>query len=188
MYQAETPLIERCEDLSHGCDSQTGSWHGPIPLAAGKHGLQPGKIANGPDCVYGDARKAEITNTTSSVNEAAMPYRDEHLVMDFNRQIVALDNERMTLTRKEYELLALLVLRAGETVPRDTLLMQVWGYGAAIQTRTLDVHVGRLRKKLGGYADRYIDTVFGLGYSFQPFHASPCPQREPIGEAVALGA
>jgi DNA-binding response OmpR family regulator len=109
-----------------------------------------------------------------------MPYRDEHLAMDFDRQIVALDNKRMTLTRKEYELLALLVRRAGETVSRDTLLMQVWGYGTAIQTRTLDVHVGRLRKKLGGYADRYIDTVFGLGYTFQPFRTSPFPQRQPI--------
>lgn len=180
--------MERCEGLSHGRDSQTESWHGPSPLAAGKHGPQLGKTANGPDCVYGDAPKAEITHTTSSENEAVMPYRDEHLAMDFDQQIVALDNEPMTLTRKEYELLALLVRRAGETVSRDTLLMQVWGYGAAIQTRTLDVHVGRLRKKLGGYADQYIDTVFGLGYSFQPFHPSPFPQCQPISEAVAVGA
>jgi DNA-binding response OmpR family regulator len=144
------------------------------------HEPQLGKTANGPDCVYGDAAKVETTNTGSPGNEAAMPYRDEHLAMDFDRQIVALDNKRMTLTRKEYELLALLVRRAGETVSRDTLLMQVWGYGTAIQTRTLDVHVGRLRKKLGGYADRYIDTVFGLGYTFQPFRTSPFPQRQPI--------
>ena len=117
-----------------------------------------------------------------------MPYCDEHLILDFNHQIVVLDDQRLTLTRKEYELLALLVRNAGEAVPRSTLLMQVWGYGDAIQTRTLDVHVGRVRNKLRGYADRYIQTVSGVGYKFRPFHASPFPPSQPISEAVALGA
>ena len=63
-------------------------------------------------------------------NHHAMPYRDEHLAMDFAQQAVILDSERMTLTRKEYDLLALLVQHAGEIIPRDALLMQVWGYGA----------------------------------------------------------
>ena len=60
---------------------------------------------------------------------------------------------------------------AGEIIPREALLLQVWGYGAEIRTRTLDVHVRRLRKKLGGYADHYIETIFGIGYRFQPYHA-----------------
>ena len=98
-------------------------------------------------------------------------YNDEHLTLDFTKQAVALDAERMILTRKEYDLLALLVQHAGEIIPRNALLMQVWGYGADIRTRTLDVHVRRLRKKLGGYADQYIETIFGIGYRFQPFHA-----------------
>jgi DNA-binding response OmpR family regulator len=99
------------------------------------------------------------------------PYRDEHLALDFGQQYAALDGQRIILTRKEYDLLALLVQHAGEIIPRDALLMQVWGYGADIRTRTLDVHVRRLRKKLGGYADQYIETIFGIGYRFQPFHA-----------------
>jgi DNA-binding response OmpR family regulator len=98
-------------------------------------------------------------------------YGDEHLSVDFQQQIVSLDNQRMTLTRKEYDLLALMVQHAGQIVPRDVLLLQVWGYGAEIRTRTLDVHVRRLRKKLGAYADQYIETIFGIGYRFQPFHA-----------------
>ncbi|HEX3747346.1 MAG TPA: helix-turn-helix domain-containing protein [Bryobacteraceae bacterium] len=77
----------------------------------------------------------------------------------------------MLLTRKEYDLLSLLVRHAGEIIPREALLMQVWGYGGDIRTRTLDVHVRRLRKKLGGYADHYIETIFGIGYRFQPFDA-----------------
>jgi DNA-binding response OmpR family regulator len=99
------------------------------------------------------------------------PYRDEHLVIDYDHQLAALDNERMMLTRKEYDLLSLLVRHAGEIIPREALLMQVWGYGSDIRTRTLDVHVRRLRKKLGAYADSYIETIFGIGYRFQPYHA-----------------
>jgi DNA-binding response OmpR family regulator len=117
-----------------------------------------------------------------------LPYRDEHLTMDFTQQAVMLDSERMTLTRKEYALLALLVQHAGEIIPRHALLMQVWGYSAAIRTRTLDVHVRRLRKKLGGYADQYIETVFGIGYRFQPFHAPRFFLRQVIQPAIAIGA
>jgi len=104
-------------------------------------------------------------------NMQTMPYRDEHLSLDFTGQHATLDTEPMVLTRKEYELLALLVQHAGEIIPREALLMQVWGYGSEIRTRTLDVHIRRLRKKLGGYADQYIETIFGIGYRFQPYHA-----------------
>src|SRR3954463_15485547 len=105
-----------------------------------------------------------------AINQAPL-YRDEHLSIDFDRQLCVLDTERMVLTRKEYDLLALLVQHAGEIIPREALLMQVWGDGADIRTRTLDVHVRRLRKKLGGYADQYIEPIFGIGYRFQPYHA-----------------
>jgi len=116
------------------------------------------------------------------------PYNDEHLSMDFDQQAAALDGRRMLLTRKEYELLALLVQHAGEIIPRDALLMQVWGYGAEIRTRTLDVHIRRLRKKLGAYADEYLETIFGIGYRFQPFHAVRY-FRGPAGKpAMAIGA
>ena len=55
----------------------------------------------------------------------APPYRDEHLSVDFQLQLAELDNQRITLTRKEYDLLALLVQHAGEIVPRDALLLRV---------------------------------------------------------------
>jgi two-component system, OmpR family, response regulator len=113
-------------------------------------------------------------------------YGDEHLSFDFQQQVVTLDTRRMTLTRKEYDLLSLLVQHAGQIVPRDALLQQVWGYSPAIRTRTLDVHVRRLRKKLGSYADRYIETIFGIGYRFQPFHAPRYFQ--PVEQRLAISA
>jgi DNA-binding response OmpR family regulator len=121
-------------------------------------------------------------------NPQVMPYRDEHLAMDFNQQAVILDSERVILTRKEYELLALLVQHAGEIIPRHALLLQVWGYSAEIRTRTLDVHVRRLRKKLGGYAEQYIETIFGVGYRFQPFHAPRFFQPQAAKRVIVIGA
>jgi len=105
----------------------------------------------------------------SAGNRPIATYCDEHLVIDFDHQAVTLDNHKMTLTRKEYDLLALLVRHAGEIIPREALLLRVWEYGSEIRTRTLDVHVRRLRKKLGSHADVYIETIFGVGYRFQPF-------------------
>ena len=107
-----------------------------------------------------------------TVSNTACGYQDSHLEVDFTRKQAVLDSHRLILTRKEYDLLALLVENAGEIIPRQILLQRVWGYSDEIRTRTLDVHVRRLRKKLGSYSEQYIETIFGIGYRFQPFRAS----------------
>lgn len=99
-------------------------------------------------------------------------YRDEHLELNFRRPALTVDGDLVALTRKEGELLGLLVQNAGEIVPREVLLQQVWGYSKDIRTRTLDVHIRRLRKKLANYGDQYIETIFGVGYRFQPYRQS----------------
>ena len=99
-------------------------------------------------------------------------YQDAHQDVDFVRKCALVDSHRLVLTRKEYDLLALLVENAGEIIPRNVLLLRVWGYSSEIRTRTLDVHVRRLRKKLGSYSEQYIETIFGIGYRFQPFRAN----------------
>ena len=111
--------------------------------------------------------------TPSAVSKSEI-YQDPHLEVDFARSIAAIDSRRMVLTRKEYELLSLLVQNAGEIIPREALLWKIWGYSTQIRTRTLDVHIRRLRKKLGSYSDQYIETIFGIGYRFQPYR----PARE----------
>ena len=122
-----------------------------------------------------------------TVGDQVEHYHDAHLHVDFQRKTASLDLERMKLTRKEYDLLALLVQNAGEIVPREALLMRVWGYGNQIRTRTLDVHIRRLRKKLGQYAEVYIETIFGMGYRFQPFHA-PRFFNPVVTPPMAIGA
>jgi len=70
------------------------------------------------------------------------------------------------LTRKECALLRLLMDNAGRCVRRDVLLQQVWGYQASTRTRTLDVHIQRLRKKLGPAAVQIL-TVVRSGYMWR---------------------
>ena len=69
------------------------------------------------------------------------------------------------LTRREYELLKFLVENRNRVLSRDRLLDRVWGYDQSVETRSVDVHVGRLRAKLGP-ASAQIETVVGLGYKF----------------------
>ena len=121
-------------------------------------------------------------------NSQATLYRDAHLTLDFQRRAATLDGSPVTLTRKEYDLLSMLVSYAGVIVPRSELLMRVWGYGDGIRTRTLDVHIRHLRKKLGVYSDVYIETVFGVGHRFQPYDATRPFQPVFSQPALALGA
>jgi two-component system alkaline phosphatase synthesis response regulator PhoP len=78
---------------------------------------------------------------------------------------MAVDRRPVRLTRREFELLRYLVHNKNRVVSRDRLLERVWGFDRAVETRSVDVHVGRLRGKLGG-AGRQIETVIGLGYWF----------------------
>ena len=80
---------------------------------------------------------------------------------------ITVQGRRLELTTTEFKLLATLVERRGRTLSRGTLLQDVWGYENAIDTRTVDTHVRRLREKLGGAASRIV-TVRGEGYRFLP--------------------
>jgi DNA-binding response OmpR family regulator len=126
-------------------------------------------------------------NLTETTAPHGGRYQDLHLTVDFEREIALLDGMPMKLTHKAYSLLAFLCHHPGELVPRETLLRVVWGYGAEIRTRTLDVHVRRLRKNLGSYGNIYLETIFGVGYRFQPWNTAT--RRElPAAASVATPA
>lgn len=95
----------------------------------------------------------------------AMVFEGKHLTADFDAVSVHVDGTPVRLTRREYELLRYLVQNRNRVVSRDRLLERVWGYDHAIETRSVDVHIGRLRGKLG-LAGGQIETVVGLGYRF----------------------
>jgi two-component system alkaline phosphatase synthesis response regulator PhoP len=95
----------------------------------------------------------------------AFVYRGKHLVADFDAVAISVDGQPIRLTRREFELLRYLVENRNRVLSRDRLLERVWGYDRFVETRSVDVHVGRLRGKLRE-AGRQIETVVGLGYRF----------------------
>ncbi len=86
------------------------------------------------------------------------------LEIDKDRYIVTRGEEEFQLPRKEFELLFFLASRKGKVLDRQTLLNRVWGDNIYVVDRTVDVHVRKIREKLG---DHYIETVKGVGYRFK---------------------
>ena len=88
------------------------------------------------------------------------------LRIDVDQRIVHVQDQVVELTFKEFELLKYLASNAGGAISREELLNQVWGYDFVGETRTLDVHINSLRKKLGPIGRNYIKSVRQLGYRF----------------------
>jgi len=109
--------------------------------------------------------RAVLRRRQGAASEQASVYRGTHLSADFDAVAVAVDGQPVRLTRREFELLHFLVDNRNRVLSRDRLLERVWGYERFIETRSVDVHVGRLRAKLGA-AGHQIETVVGLGYRF----------------------
>jgi len=102
---------------------------------------------------------------SSPATLAAGPVR-----MDVDRHVVSVSGEAVSLPLKEFELLELLLRNAGRVLTRGQLIDRVWGADYVGDTKTLDVHVKRLRSKIEPEPSvpRYIVTVRGLGYKFEP--------------------
>ena len=88
------------------------------------------------------------------------------LALDIERHRCVFGDQDVTLTAKEFLLLAALMKRPGRVLTRERLLEEVWGEGIAVTLRTVDTHMKRLREKLGPAGD-LIDTVRGVGYRFR---------------------
>jgi DNA-binding response OmpR family regulator len=92
-------------------------------------------------------------------------YEDERISIDFADMRIVCEGADVKLTRKEFALLTYLIKSAGRVATRQNLLDNVWGYSYFGDTRTLDVHIRRLRQKLGDCGN-CIETVVGVGYRF----------------------
>ncbi len=102
-------------------------------------------------------RNAFADNTPSSDNVGG-------LVIDREKYVVIRDKEVLNLPKKEFELLALLTSSPGKVFTRENILSTVWGDDVIVGDRTIDVHIRKLREKIG---DQLIKTVKGVGYKFE---------------------
>jgi DNA-binding response OmpR family regulator len=130
-----------------------------------------------------------------AANTTRESYQDARLTIDFANRAVTLDSQTISLTAKEYLLLSFLAAHQGEIFTRTELLLAVWGYGGQIRTRTLDVHLARLRKKLGAFGHRHLESVCGNGCRYQPPRelreaaaAAPYSVCAPLRNPIELGA
>ena len=101
-------------------------------------------------------------------SEAVMAYQFGSVKVDFRKAEVLRDGAGVTLSAREYQLLKYLIEHRGETISRERLLSDVWGYDATPETRTVDVHMAWLRQKLeeNPRYPQYLLTLRGLGYKF----------------------
>ncbi len=89
------------------------------------------------------------------------------LVIDLEKYDVTMSGRRISLTYKEFQLLVLLASNPGRVYTRDVLLSQVWGYAYLGGTRTVDVHIRRLRSKIEDPDHSFIETIWNVGYRFK---------------------
>lgn len=88
------------------------------------------------------------------------------LIIDFKNYEILKNHKKIELTLKEYELLKYLAENSNKVITRDEILDKVWGYDFFGESRTLDVHIRNLRKKIGDDGQQIIETIRGIGYKF----------------------
>ena len=105
-------------------------------------------------------RKVAITSS----NEPSQTIQIANLSINRERYLVTLDELPLSLPRKEFEILYLLASKPGKVFKRDEIFEKIWGNDVVVGGRTIDVHIRKLREKLGR---NYIETVKGVGYKFK---------------------
>jgi two-component system alkaline phosphatase synthesis response regulator PhoP len=114
------------------------------------------------------ARVRAILRRTEGRKKRLSRYRFADVELDFETYRGKKAGEPLDMSPREFELLRYLIERKGETVSRDRLLEDVWGYESYPSTRTVDTHIAKLRAKIGdsGSEPRHILTIHGVGYKF----------------------
>ena len=108
-----------------------------------------------------------LTEPATRIDDSSEPVNKliaHDLEIDKDRYVVEKGGKEFQLPRKEFELLFFLASRKGKVLDRQALLNKVWGDNIYVVDRTVDVHVRKIREKLG---DHYIETVKGVGYRFK---------------------
>jgi two-component system alkaline phosphatase synthesis response regulator PhoP len=109
---------------------------------------------------------SKVESLLRRVSETAVKKDRSDIQIDREKFLVDLKGSKISLPKKEFELLELLASKPGKVFNRDQILNIVWGDGAIVGERTIDVHIRKLREKLG---NNYIRTIKGVGYTFNEF-------------------
>jgi len=111
--------------------------------------------------------KAVIRRTTNNtVKSSSEQIYFETLVIDITKKKVTIDGEEISLTKKEFEILLLLLQNRGRVFSREDILSKIWSDEVCVLERTIDVNITRLRKKIGSYG-KHVVTRLGYGYCFE---------------------
>jgi two-component system, OmpR family, alkaline phosphatase synthesis response regulator PhoP len=112
--------------------------------------------------------EALLRRATRTFTTAALVYQFGNIRVDFRKTVVQRDGNPVDFSAKEFQLLRYLVDHKGETLSREKLLQEVWGYNSVPFTRTVDVHIAWLRQKLeeDPKQPQWIVTIHGHGYKF----------------------
>lgn len=113
------------------------------------------------------ARVKAVLRRSRRAGEGGRRLRYRDLVIDLDEFAVFREGRPLSLTRKELELLWLLASEPNRVFSREQLLSRIWGYDYTGDTRTVDTHIKRLRRKLGAGESWRIGTVWGVGYKFE---------------------
>jgi two-component system, OmpR family, alkaline phosphatase synthesis response regulator PhoP len=106
-------------------------------------------------------RRQTVTAATESESNTLT---FDNISIDRERVMVVIAGQNIILARKEFELLWLLATKPGKVFTRDEIYIKIWGSEVIVGTRTIDVHIRKIREKLGG---DYIKTIKGIGYKFE---------------------
>ena len=162
-------VLEACRDLRL-----------PTLALLSEAGLASYQVSKGPDdFLVGPPRQGELLARLRQLLWRLRGHADSSviqagdLIIDQNRYEVTVAGRHMLLTFKEYELLRLLASAPGKVFTREELLSRVWGYDYFGGTRTVDVHVRRLRSKVDDANHTFIETVWSVGYRFRASTTAP---------------
>jgi DNA-binding response OmpR family regulator len=110
--------------------------------------------------------KAVIKRSKSKTENQQSLIQLDTLVLDVEKRSLRIEDQEINLTRKEFEILQLLLKNIGKPFTREEILDYVWKHESIVTDRTVDVHITRLRKKIGNYGN-FIKSKAGYGYTFQ---------------------
>lgn len=111
--------------------------------------------------------KAVLRRANSQETYDENEYRVGNLFLQVDTREVKVHGKNVDLTRKEFDLLHIFMQHVGKVLTREVLLQKVWGYEYEGETRTVDVHIRHLRRKLGPEGETRIETIHGVGYKLR---------------------